>query len=236
MYTITDTSSINSMDKLLGGMNLRLTAEYLTTSMIMTIIVGLLCVACFVLAVIFIKKARVLGGIVAGLQLVGIYAAYQSVVSYAAIDFRSFYAIGTGSTYEEASQNAMNQLLDTYMEAAPSMAMSYVWSFLMLASAVMTLIYTTKLMKAKGKLLAVFALILSIVRIVLPAVNMSGLFTTGLSMAAQESWDVVYRFIYILPAILIGIQALINIKKDKPAPAPAPEANYYDYDYNQNQF
>ncbi len=236
MYTITDTNSIHSIDQMLKGLNLYLSAEYLTNSMIMTILVGLLCVACFVLAVIFIKKARVLGGIVAGLQFVGIYAAYQSVVAYSSVDFRNFYAIGTGSSYEEASQNAMNQLLDTYMEAAPSMAMSYVWSFLLLGASIMTIIYTTKLMKFKGKILAVFALIFSIVRIILPSVNLFGMFTTGLSMEAQASWDVFYRLVYILPAILIGVQALINIKKDKPAPAPAPEANYYDYDYNQNQF
>ena len=216
MNTSTNLGSINNMKVFLSKMNLNLTDQYVRNALIFTILVALVCVACFVVALVFMKKARVLGGIVAGLQFFGIFAAYKSVISYSKIDWTQFYAVGTGSTYEEASNNAMSKLMETYIKAAPTMIMSYVWSFVIIIVAVLTIIYLAKVSSQKGKILAILALILVIVRIFMPTVSLLGIFSTGLSVGGQVAWDFAYRFVYMLPALLVAVQALLNIKK-KPA-------------------
>ena len=216
MNTSTNLGSINNMKAFLSKMNLNLTDQYVRNALIFTILVALVCVACFVVALVFMKKARVLGGIVAGLQFFGIFAAYKSVISYSKIDWTQFYAVGTGSTYEEASNNAMSKLMETYIKAAPTMIMSYVWSFVIIIVAVLTIIYLAKVSSQKGKILAILALILVIVRIFMPTVSLLGIFSTGLSVGRQVTWDFAYRFVYMLPALLVAVQALLNIKK-KPA-------------------
>ena len=216
MNTSTNLGSINNMKAFLSKMNLNLTDQYVRNALIFTILVALVCVACFVVALVFMKKARVLGGIVAGLQFFGIFAAYKSVISYSKIDWTQFYAVGTGSTYEEASNNAMSKLMETYIKAAPTMIMSYVWSFVIIIASVLTIIYLVKVSSQKGKILAILALVLVIVRIFMPTVSLLGIFSTGLSVGGQVAWDFAYRFVYMLPALLVAVQALLNIKK-KPA-------------------
>ena len=213
MNTSTNLGSINNMKAFLSKMNLNLTDQYVRNALIFTILVALVCVACFVVALVFMKKARVLGGIVAGLQFFGIFAAYKSVISYSKIDWTQFYAVGTGSTYEEASNNAMSKLMETYMKAAPTMIMSYVWSFVIIIASVLTIIYLVKVSSQKGKILAILALVLVIVRIFMPTVSLLGIFSTGLSVGGQVAWDFAYRFVYMLPALLVAVQALLNIKK-----------------------
>lgn len=206
----------DSMESFVENFNLHLSENYIAKSNTATILLGLLCVACFVLAVVFIKKSRGMGIAAAVMQFIGLFAAQRSVIAYSKIDFSEFFVIEYGSTYDEAYGKAMDSLFDAYLAAAPAMLSNYLWSFLMLAAAIISLIYIGGISKAKGKVLAVFAFIFTILRILLPSVQLFTMFTTGLSQASQQSWDGVYRFIYVFPAVLIGVMALINIKSSVP--------------------
>ena len=78
-----------------------------------------------------------------------------------------------------------------------------------------------------AKALAVVALILLILRwLFLSPVEMITMFLGNPSQDIQLVWDFVYRVLYLLPALFIGIAGLMNIKKGavEAAPAEAVEA------------
>ena len=208
-----DVDSMRDPSSILDKFTLRLTAEYISKAMVTSILLGLLCLACFVLAVVFIKKARGLGIVAAVMQFLGMFGAHKFVVAFSQIDFSKLFVVEYGSSYDEAYGKAMSKLFDAYLELIPKMGMYNLWSLVITAAAVITLIYIGCIMKSKGKVLAVFAFIFAILRVLLTPVNLIGLFSKGFTLAGQVSWDGTYRFIYLLPAILIAVFALVNIKK-----------------------
>ena len=205
----------------LEAVNLTLDEAYISAAGRTSIILGLLCLACFVLAVVFIKKGRGLGIVASIMQFVGLFAAHKSVVAFSNIDYSNLFVTATGSSYDEAYGNLQEEMMDAYMEFLPQLFKYSFWGILVTASVVFSLIYVIKLMKSKGKALAVCALIFVIFRFVLPPVQIMALFNDGSDVALQTTWDLIYRFVYILPAIFVGILALLNIKKSEPQVAVA---------------
>lgn len=227
MYTTsTDIDSYSNLQKMLKNFNLVLTEEYIKSAAIKAIIIGLICAACFALAVVFIKQSRGLGVTAAIMQFLGMFAASKFVVSFSKIDFSKFVVVEYGSSYEDASNKAMDSLMDAYIEAIPAYAGLTIWNLLILASAIFSVIYIAKIMNSGIKALGVSALILTIARFLFSPVQVFSLFTKGgLSLVAQMKWDGFYTFVYILPALLVAALAIINFVKEKKNPAPQNEAD-----------
>ena len=206
-----------------GSKPLILDETYAKSALIGMILFSIVAFAMVLLAAIFIKKARPLGIVAAIAQPVGLFAAMKCVINFAQIDFSSLYVTVTSTVslddamsklYEQVGENFMTKVL-------PNMYIFILWACVITVCTVITLIYAAMLMKGKGKALAVVALILLILRwVFLSPVEMIGMFIGDPSQDMQVLWDLVYRFLYILPALFIGIAGLMNIKKDA-APAVA---------------
>ena len=191
-----------------------------------TIIMAILAFAAVLLTAIGIKKARPLGIITAILQPLGVFSAMQMVIQYGTIDFSGLVMTRTSTV---SMEDAMSKLRAAYAEVFlseiyPKMFAFTLWSILLLAVTIVTLVYVILLFKAKkGKGLAVAALILLIIRFVCcQPIEMLSIVLGNGSITIQSAWDHFYRFAYFLPLLLIGIQGIVNLvaaKKSKPAPA-----------------
>ena len=220
MYTTTDIESVTNTQEMLKNFNLVLDEGYIQTSTIRSIIIGLLCAACFILAVVFIKNSRGLGVTAAILQFVGMFAASKYVVAFSKIDFSKFVVVEYGSSYEEATDKAMDSMANNTMETLPSILLLSLWNILLLLATIFALIYVIKVMKSTSKALGVPALILVIARFILSPLQYFSLFSQGgITMSAQAKWDGFYCVFYLLPALLVVAMAVINFVKSKKAPA-----------------
>ena len=213
----------DSIDNPFDAVNLTLDKFYISAGNKTSIIIGILCFLCFALAVAFVKKGRGLGVTAAILQFVGIFSAHKSVVAFSNIDFSNLFVTATGSSYDEAYGNLQDEVMEAYMEFLPQLFKYSFWGILMTVSVVFSLVYVIKLMKCKGKALAICALIFVIFRFVLPPVQIMALFNEGSDVAMQSSWDWIYRIVYVLPAVFVAIVGLLNIKsQSEPQVADVP--------------
>ena len=102
------------------------------------------------------------------------------------------------------------------------------WLLIFMVVSILSLIYAILLIKAKGKGMAITAMILMIVKYVFfSPIGMLSLFMQQGSSTIQSAWDFVFRFVYLLPLFLIALQGIINLvanAKAKKAPVAAPAA------------
>ena len=207
------------------NISLYLGDAYASTVLPWTIVIAVLAFAAALLTAIGIKKARPLGIITAILQPLGVFSAMQMVVQYGTIDFSGLVMTRTSTV---SMEDAMSKLRAAYSEVFfseiyPKMFAFTLWSILLLAVTIVTLVYVILLFKAKkGKGLAIAALILLIIRFVCcqPVEMMSVVLGNG-SVTIQSAWDHFYHFAYFLPLLLIGIQGIVNLVGAKKKPAPA---------------
>lgn len=212
-----------------GSEQLVLDESYGTTSLIFMILFSILAMACIILAVAFIKKARPLGVVAAIAQPVGLFAAMKCVTCFSEIDFSSLYiTVTSNKSLDDAMDKLYKQLGENFMEKIlPDMVTFILWAAVITVATIITLVYACMLIKTKAKALAVVALILLILRwLFLSPVEMITMFLGNPSQDIQLVWDFVYRVLYLLPALFIGIAGLMNIKKGavEAAPAEAVEA------------
>lgn len=212
--------------------SLHLTEDYASGAKTLLIIMSILAFACVLLAAIAVKKARPLGIAVAIAQPIGFFAAFKYVIAYSAIDFSCLSMKTTSSVSMDDAMNKLTEMLTERImtDIFPGLATTFVWSFLMLAVFIMTVIYAAMLKKdtGKGKGLAVAALIISIVKYVLIApTNNFALFLGGATTETQASWDPIYYIFSLIPLILIAVKGILVLTTPKEAPvaeAPAAEA------------
>ena len=216
--------------------SLKLDESYARLSMIGAIVVGILCMIFIALAVVFIKKNRPMGIVAAIAQPIGIVASAKCVTSFAAINFERLYSLKATSSV--SMDDAMNKLYEkmgeVFMEEMFPDFMAYmIWAAVLTVTTVLTLIYICSLFGTKAKTFAVVSLIFIILRWVMPPIDMLNLYREifplygDLEMQmVQTVWDVVYRFIYVLPPLFIGIAGLTCIKNGGVVEAPAPQVIY----------
>ena len=210
-----------------GSKPLILDEAYAKSALIGMILFSILAFAMILLSVIFNKKARPLGVVAAIAQPVGLFAAMKCVTSFAQIDFSSLYITVTSTkSLDDAMSKLYEQVGENFVtKVLPNMYTYILWGCLITVATIITLIYAAMLMKGKGKALAVVALILLILRwVLLCPVEMITMFMGNPSQEIQAAWDVLYRVLYILPALFIGISGLMNIKKGAAVEAPVAEA------------
>ena len=188
-----------------------------------SLIVGFLAFALILFAAIAIKKGRALGIIAAILQPIGAYAAAKSVIEFGNMDFSSLNIKVTASTQQAAMDAFMDKYTDALMtKIMPQMIMCIIWGMLLTVVVVITLVYIVTLLKAKAKGIALFALIVAILRLFVSPINVFAILLNQANAATQSVWDLLFRAVFILPAFLVAIQGIINLaSKDKPATAEA---------------
>ena len=228
-----------------GDISLRLSPNYIA---FMGAIVWLAIFAAFGLVLfsaIANKKARVLGCITAVFAPLGIYAAHQSVVNYAALDFSFMGTIKATSTVSQsdAISKLYEMLAEEFIErivSHPAFLAYLFWAVVLGISTIVTLVYAILLIKSRrGRGLAVGAMVAIIVKFILigpmqsitTLANAANLDLTDiygpLAADIQLFWEFLFYAATLLPLLLIGIQALlclVNKKKDDAADAAKAEA------------
>ncbi len=208
------------------GFGLKLSDSYATSTIIASILIGILALALVVFTALTIKRARPLGIIVAIAQPIGLFAAAKTVLSFADIDFSALDITVNGSSQANAMDKLYEAMGEAFMEKIfPQMLTFFFWCIVLAVVTILTLVYIILLIKAKSKVFAIFAMILVIARhFLISPIEMISLFLGSASQDIQSLWDFVFRFVFILPLILIAIQGLINLlNKKKEAAAPAVE-------------
>lgn len=215
---------------IISDISLHLDEGYASSAMAGMILAAILAFALTLFAAIAIKRARVFGVIVALAQPVGLYAAMQMVLQYATIDFSCLEITRTSSI---SMDDAMAQLYEALGEAfaveiLPQAIGLIPWLLVFMVVSILSLVYAILLIKAKGKGMAITAMILMIVKyLFFSPIEMLSLFMQQGSSTIQSAWDFVFRFVYLLPLFLIALQGIINLvanAKAKKAAAAAPAA------------
>ncbi len=208
--------------------NLRLDDTYILLSWVATILLAVLAFALTLFAAIAIKRARPLGVIVALAQPIGIVAATNVVLSYAKVDL-SVLNLRVTSTVSQS--DAMTKLYtkmgEVFIEKVfPQMIENYFWSAVLGIVTIITIVYFILLFKPAGKACAIIAMILTTVRLFfINPIEMFSVLLNSPSQTIQGLWDVVFRFILILPLLLIAIQGIVNLVSNaKAKKAAAAEA------------
>ena len=219
-----------------GDISLRLSENYLRT------IGGIVWLAIFaafamvLFSAIANKKARVLGCITAVMAPLGIYAAHQSVINYAALDFSFMGTLKATSTvsFADATRKLYEMLAEKFAErilTSPAFLSYLFWAAVVFVATIITLVYAILVIKSRrGKGLAVGAMVLVIVKFLLIGpmqtftilansynIDLADLFGP-LATDLQLYWEVLYYGATLLPLLLIAVQALIclvNKAKDE---------------------
>ena len=222
MYNIYEAKSI------IGDISLHLDEAYADGAKTLMIVMSIFAFAFLLFAAIAIKKARPLGIIAAIFQPIGFFSAMKVVLGYAQIDFSCLEMTFTSSySMDDAMSKLQQALIEKFTDVIfPQMIAILPWAFLMFVTFIITLIYSIMLIKAKGKGLAVTALILIILRyLFVSPIELIGLLLQSGSAKTQSAWDVVFYLACTLPLFLMAIQGIINLaSKKEPVVEAAVEA------------
>ena len=151
-------------------------------------------------------KGKLGKGIVTAIfQVIGSIGAHMYVAGFGKMQI---FAIIT------APENQLDQAVaDFYAEQIPYILL-YLFGFMLyLAGVILMLVYVIPFLKKQPKVCGVFALIITILRIVvIQPFNMYHMFEQA-TEATQKSWDVFYILFSMLPAILVSVVGLITMLK-----------------------
>ena len=199
-----------------GKLQADLSSEYLKNAMIMACVFGVVFFALILVVAIKYKKARGFGITTAIFQLLGAIGAALYVKGFHTLELVQK---GVGSTEEEALKN----LGDAVTSALIDMIPFFVGSILILLAWIFGLIYIVKIKSECLKVLGIFALILQILRYVfISPISFSGMFSGGMTEAAQASQDKVYFIACLIPLLFIFVGALVG-NRNKPEATIAVE-------------
>lgn len=207
-------SLLNDPVAMLNNMTLHLGSVTKIIMIVAAVVFGLIAAAMVICTTVFNKKYRVLAIITAIMQPVGLLASVGQVIAYSMIDFSKLVSYGTGSTYEDAYNNALDGLLEYLLgDYLISLILLSICSMLMFASLIITFIYAIKLTGFSPKVPAILAIVVCVLRwlFVAPLDQISTILSVlGIAPMQQSPlWTVMYFVIFmIVPALLLG-QSLI---------------------------
>ena len=193
--------------------NKYISSMYGQKATIAVLLLGMLCVACFVFAFIFVKKARGLCITAAAFQFVGLFASARAAVA--------FFKAGIGASTIYYSYD--------FIELFFGSGLWYVfWNMLILASHIISLIYFIKIINVHkiAKAFVIPAIVVTGIKVFLSPVRLVKMYEairySKNLFTVQRSWDGTYRFLFILPALcLVGVAvfAMIDVIKGNNEPA-----------------
>lgn len=123
--------------------------------------------------------------------------------------------------YGSSQDDVNEQILEYYVEQIPLLLLSMLMSLLTMAGLAFMIILICKNFKAKPKLLPIFALVTQLFRylFIAPYKLFAPLLGGQVTLDGQISQAVVYCFFYLVPFILMGVLAVLNLVKSKKAQA-----------------
>lgn len=222
-------------DEFLARFDLSLSEEYISSAWIISILLGIFGMALLIFNAISVKRARPLGIIAAVFQPIGMIAAVKYVICYANIDFSKMVVHATGSSASDAMSKAKDQLMENWLEAIlPQMIEWMLWAVVLTAAVVVTAVYAIMMFKTRTKVLAIFAFVFLVMRfLAIVPLNLFGIILGSSTEEAQALWDVVYRFFYLMPLLLLAVQGLLHMitqKKQAVAGAEVSQADVTESD------
>lgn len=202
-----------------ADMNLNVSESYISLSYIVAIILGILALGLCLFTALSTKKARPLGIIASVFQPIGLLSFVQMIVEWSKLDFGILDFRVTSSTASgaiEEYQRRATALIEEYMI---SHIYSYViLSFLLLASAILTVIYISRLSKLPGRGFGIGATVLLIVNQVLVQVFWWISALAAPSQGLVMFWETFYRLLLMVALVLLALQGVMLLAaKKKPA-------------------
>lgn len=208
---------MDQLEKIFHLIQTPLSEEYVSSSLVSAIVVGL--IACALIIFTAIASKRALGiGITAGIfAIIGSVANHFSVVYFHSTVFvKTIYAEGpAGSDLQGQLDSA---LADFYAENLPKMVIYMVASALVFAAWVVTLVFLFKVLKIKpkaaGLTCGIIALLLHVGKLLFAgSVNtITPILTeTPVTEAIQKSQDGLVYTMTLLPLVLAAIAGLVSL-------------------------
>ena len=210
----------------LKTMELTLSESYQTSSMIWTVVLGILSFSLVLFVALVIKRARVLGILAAVAQPVGLFAARQSVMAYGELQFYT-----RTNAFIEKMDNGQFTQAQAEAEAKAFMTPLFtelifcaVWMLLAIVCTVLLGIYMVMLIKVAPRAFGIVGLVLTGIKWAgfLP-VNLYGLLLKSMTEEGQILNDIAYRGLTVLPILLIAILAILVLNQKKKGLIPATE-------------
>ena len=209
---------MEKLDNFFEGLQTTLTDEYISSSLTMSIIIGIIACALFIFTALSTRRSVVYGIITGILNGFSIYVAHRLVVLFHRIDFVFYETI-----YGPADQ--INDLVakaesEYWAKTLPDLIVFILCMLFITVAWVTALIYMIRLLKIKPKILTVFAIFIHAIGYVFifPINIISPLISGEMTVFMQETQDMIYHISVLLPMILFSICALmhlINARKSK---------------------
>lgn len=207
---------------LFGDISLRLEPSYFQMASLLMWFTAILTFGLLVFSAIANKRGRVLGCLAAIAAPFGAYGANQVVSNFAMLDFGFFnYKATSTVSLEDAINKLSTRISEEFVERilfSPYFIWGIIWSVVIAFATLIILVYSIVAIKSRrGKILALFAMIIAIVRFILiapvqPFSIIAGFFKIDIleySTALQLLWIALFFLAWALPALLLAFQALI---------------------------
>ncbi len=205
-----DMDVLEFLIEFLENLQLRLTDEYILSSTILSIVVGLLACGCMVVAAIFMKHNRIYGPIAGVMQIVGAFSVQKMVHIFLEMDLFRQVTI-YGEDMEDLASNVEDFYAEYFMDLLEGMVPMYLFSFLMMGAWIMGLIFIIRSMSRMPKVFPVLALLVHIFRYVfVMPYDIITPFFEKLTVEAQTRCDVLYYFLTLLPFLLVMIGSFLS--------------------------
>ena len=206
---------MEKLDNFFEGLQTTLTDEYISTSRIMSIIIGIIACALFIFTAVSTRRSTVFGIIAGVLNGFSMYVAHCLIVLLQRIAF----------IFNEMIYGPADQISDLVAKAEseywantlPDLILFILCMLFINIAWVTALIYMIRLLKIKPKILTVFALFIHIIGyiFIFPINIISPLVAGEMTVAMQETQDIIYHISVLTPIILFSICALMHIVNSK---------------------
>lgn len=212
----------NFMMDWLKNLNYELSEEYIKSSTVTAIIIGVIAAAMIIAAAFLMNKNKGLGIAAGVLQLAGCFCVQKAAHIFSGMELVRFEYI-TGSSQAELDKKTeefyANYMSDLFGDLIPYMLCSLVF----MAGWIMTLVFIIKCMSAKPKILPVFALVLQIGKyLFIPPMPMYKAMFGKITEEMQKSSDLVNYVAVLLPLLLILIPAILARVQMSKTPVAVP--------------
>ena len=201
-----------------------LSADYIKSSTITSLIVGAIAAALIIFAAIMYKKSMAFGIVAGVLQIPGAVGVQKMVHYVLQMDFyrkEIFY----GYSQEDVDQQINDFLYNYYKDAVIDIVMLILCSMLGLLAWIFALVVIIKAMKQPPKAFAIIALILHIIRyVVIAPYDLITPIVSRVTEASQKTTDMCYYIFTLIPLLLFAIGSIfVRVKMKKQAAEKAQQ-------------
>ncbi len=207
-----------AMIEVITESQIQLSEGYITSSTVLSILVGIIAAAITITTAFLMKKGKVFAIITGVLQILGTFCAQKTAHLFMDLDF---IVTATGGTMDEAMENLGELYLESMVKLIPYMLCNMIF----MAAWIFTLVFIVKTMKLKPRVFPVFALIIHIFRYLfvgpIAGFNIFHL-TDKVTESIQRETDILNYAVILIPLVLVLASAVISFVRSKKEAAAAP--------------